>query len=86
MSGAWCEPMATPAHIREQALALSEKQRAELARDLILSLDGESDPDASVKWAAVIERRAREVLAGTAELEDGRTALVQVRARLKDRD
>ncbi len=77
--------MATPAHIREQVLALSEQERAELARDLILSLDGEADPDATKKWAEVIERRAREVLDGTAELVDGKTAIDRARARLKDR-
>jgi len=77
--------MARPAHIREQALALSEQERAELARDLILSLDGEPDPDATEKWAEVIERRARAVLDGTAELVDGKAALDRVRARLNDR-
>ncbi len=77
--------MATPAHIREQALKLSEQERAELARDLILSLDGEPDPDATRKWAEIVERRAREVLDGTAELVDGKTAIDRVRARIKDR-
>jgi hypothetical protein len=77
--------MATPALIREQALALSEKERAELARDLIRSLDGEPKPDATQKWAEVVERRARQVLDGTAELVDGKTALDRARARLQDR-
>jgi hypothetical protein len=77
--------VATPAHIREQALALSEKERAELARDLIRSLDAEPDPDATQKWAEVVERRARQVLDGTAELVDGQTALDRARARLQDR-
>ena len=77
--------MGTPAVIREQALALSEKERAELARDLIRSLDPEPDPIAAQKWAEVVERRAREVLDGTAELVDGKTALDRARARLQDR-
>lgn len=76
--------MATPAHIREQALALSEQERAELARDLIRSLDGDPDLDASEKWVEVLTRRAREVRDGTAELVDGETALKRVRARLKE--
>lgn len=77
--------MATPAHIREQVLALSEQERAELARDLIRSLDGDPDPEATRKWAEVVERRARDVLDGTAELVDGKTAIDRVRARLSDR-
>jgi len=77
--------MATPALIREQALALSEEVRAELARDLIRSLDAERDPNATQEWAEVVERRAREVLDGTAELVDGKTALDRTRARLQDR-
>lgn len=78
--------MATPAHIREQALALSEHERAELARELIHSLDGTPDPDASRKWAEIVERRAREVLDGTAELADGKAAIERVRARIKERN
>lgn len=77
--------MATPAHIRERALALSEQERAELARDLIRSLDGSPNPDASEKWVEVLTRRAREVRDGTAELIDGESALERVRARLKER-
>jgi putative addiction module component (TIGR02574 family) len=77
--------VATPDHIREQALALSEKERAELARDLLWSLDGEPDPDAARKWAAEIERRVREIRDGSVALVDGDKALERVRARLKNR-
>ena len=76
--------MATPAHIREQALGLSEQERAELARDLIRSLDGEPDPNAHEKWVDELTRRARAVRDGTAELVDGETALERVRGRLKE--
>jgi len=77
--------MATLPHLREQVLSLPENERAELARDLIRSLDAEADPDAARKWADEIERRARAVLDGTAELVDGNEALARVRAGLLDR-
>ncbi len=77
--------MANPAHIRQQALELPERERAELARELLHSLDDAADDDGSVQWAEVIERRGREVLEGTAELVDGNEAVARVRARLLDR-
>lgn len=77
--------MSTLPQLREQVLGLSERERAELALDLIRSLDGEPDSDAARKWAAEIERRAREVLDGTAKLVDGDQALARARARLLDR-
>lgn len=40
---------------------------------------------AAIRWAEIVERRAREVLERNAELVDGKTALDRVRARLKDR-
>ncbi|WP_086001870.1 addiction module protein [Plesiocystis pacifica] len=45
------------------ALQLSTSERAELAAQLLASLDGEPDADADAAWAAEIERRARRVLA-----------------------
>jgi putative addiction module component (TIGR02574 family) len=44
----------------DQALALSLKERADLAMRIIASLDGPADPDAQAAWAKEIERRARE--------------------------
>lgn len=68
--------------LREEILRLPENERAELARDLIRSLDGEADPAAAKKWADEIERRARAVLDSTAEVIDGPEALARVRTRL----
>jgi putative addiction module component (TIGR02574 family) len=42
-----------------QALRLSLDERAQLAADLIASIDGEPDEDAEAAWAAEIERRPR---------------------------
>jgi len=45
------------------AMELPLPERAELAADLIASLDGEADPEVEAAWNAEIERRAREALA-----------------------
>ena len=51
------------------ALRLSPEVRAELAAELLASLDGPADPDADAAWAAEIERRVDAIEAGTAALE-----------------
>jgi hypothetical protein len=51
------------------ALALPERQRAELASELLESLDG-ADVGAEQAWATEIEKRARAVVDGSAELLD----------------
>ena len=51
------------------ALRLDPKSRAELAAELLASLDGPADPDAEAAWAAEIERRVAAIEAGTARLE-----------------
>jgi putative addiction module component (TIGR02574 family) len=53
-----------------EALRLDADARAEIAAELLASLDGPDDPDAEVAWAAEIERRVAEIEAGTAKLED----------------
>jgi putative addiction module component (TIGR02574 family) len=53
-----------------EALRLDPEARAEIAAELLASLDGPDDPDAEVAWAAEIERRVVEIEAGTAKLED----------------
>lgn len=42
------------------AMELTLPERAELAADLLASLDGEPDEDVETAWAAEVERRARE--------------------------
>jgi hypothetical protein len=51
------------------ALQLDVKTRADLAAELLASLDGPSDPDAEQAWAAEIERRTQALDAGTESLE-----------------
>ena len=44
----------------QDAMELPLPERAELAADLLASLDGEPDADVEAAWAAEVERRARE--------------------------
>lgn len=59
----------TAATVLADALRLDEKARAEIAAELLASLDGPADPDAEAAWAAEIERRFAGIEAGTAKLE-----------------
>ena len=56
--------------LRAEVLDLSEVERAELANDLVASLDGPSDPDVAEAWEAEILRRLDQIDAGTAKLID----------------
>jgi putative addiction module component (TIGR02574 family) len=52
-----------------EALRLDADTRAELAAELLASLDGPADPDAESAWQAEIARRVAAIEAGTVELE-----------------
>ena len=56
--------------VRTQALNLSEPERAELAHNLVASLDGPSEPDAEKAWDTEILRGLAEIESGTASLID----------------
>jgi putative addiction module component (TIGR02574 family) len=47
----------------QDAMELPLPERAELAADLLASLDGEPAGDVEAAWAAEIERRARAAIA-----------------------
>lgn len=64
-----------------EALSLPAGDRARLAKELLASLDQTRDADAAEAWLDEIERRARDVEAGTASLE----SWAAVRARLAAR-
>jgi putative addiction module component (TIGR02574 family) len=46
----------------EDALDLPLEERADLAYELMASLDGPADPDAQAAWTREIERRARRAM------------------------
>ncbi len=51
--------------VLDEALQLDLSERAELAAELLASLDGEPDADVEAAWAAEIERRAARARSGT---------------------
>jgi putative addiction module component (TIGR02574 family) len=67
--------------IRAEALSLSDHERAELAHDLIASLDAPADADTIDAWDAEIARRVAEIDAGSASLIDR----VELRRRMQQR-
>lgn len=74
--------------VREEALRLSDSDRAELAHDLVSSLDAPEDADAADSaeaWDREICRRLAELDAGTAKLIDREEFRRRMRARLNAR-
>ena len=66
------------------ALALSAKERAKLAREILQSLQ-DPDVDAEAAWVEEIDRRAQQVEDGTAQLVDWDVAREQIARGLKAR-
>lgn len=66
--------------VLDQALRLELSERAELAAELLASLDGKRDEDVEAAWAAEIEHRAARARSG----EDTGKAWALVRDRAKD--
>jgi putative addiction module component (TIGR02574 family) len=67
------------------ALALSVKERAKLARELLESLHDADEGDVEAAWVDELDRRASEVEAGTAKLVDWEVAREEIAQRLKAR-
>ena len=68
--------------VRNEALELTEAERAELAHDLVASLDGPADANAAQEWDAEVSRRLEEIDAGTATLIDRKEFSRRMRRRL----
>lgn len=71
----------TAKEILDHALNLSPQERAQLARDIISSLDGGPDRDAEKAWAQEIKRRVEEVRDGTVTLVDWDVVRQRLRTR-----
>jgi putative addiction module component (TIGR02574 family) len=69
------------AKLLTNALALPIRERAELAHELLVSLEDGADADAAEAWVAELEQRSREVRSGAVATEDW----ASVKARLTDR-
>jgi putative addiction module component (TIGR02574 family) len=72
-------------HLRQEALALPVDERAALAKDLLLSLDGDPEPGAEQAWIEELDRRAQAVANGTATLVTWDEAEKRIADRLKAR-
>jgi putative addiction module component (TIGR02574 family) len=68
---------------RSEALQLSERERAELAHDLMKSLDAPAEADAADAWDKEILRRLAEIEAGTEKLVDRAELRRQMEERLR---
>ena len=70
-------------HLKAQILTLTESERAELAHDLIASLDAPNDVGACSEWKQEIDKRVAQIDAGTAKLVDRDTFRKRMELRLK---
>jgi hypothetical protein len=66
-----------------EALDLTDEERAQVALELVASLDGPRDADAEEAWAAEIERRARQALANPEGGEDWSAARAEIESKLR---
>jgi len=66
--------------VLDEALRLELRERAELAAELLASLDGEPDEEVEAAWAAEIERRAARARSG----EDTGRSWTKARDAAKD--
>ena len=68
--------------LRSEVLRLPESERAELAHELVKSLDAPIDADAADAWDREILRRLAQIDAGTARLVDRDELRRRMRARV----
>jgi putative addiction module component (TIGR02574 family) len=71
--------------LRSKVLMLPEAERAELAHELVKSLDAPADADVADAWDREILRRLAEIDAGTAHLIDRDEFRRRMQARLDNR-
>jgi len=69
--------------LKSIALGLPPEERAELASDLLLSLDNLSGQEIEQLWLEEASRRDGEIDAGTAKLIPGDQVFAEARARLQ---
>lgn len=69
----------------KQALELPEVDRANLALELIASVESFDDPAAEAKWLREVEERARRVRAEGSKGDDWRTVRSRIEKKLQAR-
>lgn len=78
--------MSIQAELIDRVMDLSAKERAELARQLILSLEpavGDDAAEVDAAWEPEIERRLAQVDRGDVQLLDWRESIGRIRDALK---
>ena len=68
-----------------EVLKLPTEKRAELAAELLRSLDGEPDQEVEAAWAAEIENRLRDAKAGKSRFEDWEVIRNRALERLRNK-
>lgn len=68
--------------LRHKVLELPQADRAELAHELLVSLDGQPDNGVEQAWAAEIDRRLAELDSGAVEPIDADDVSRRIRDRL----
>jgi putative addiction module component (TIGR02574 family) len=68
--------------VQDQALELTEQERADLTHDLFVSLDGPADANAAEAWNVEIVRRVVEIDAATGTFLDADEITRKIRSRL----
>jgi putative addiction module component (TIGR02574 family) len=79
--------MSSVTSVRTAAMQLDRQERADLARQLIASLDDEvdaADDDVDAAWLAEVERRVLIAEGGTAKFEPWEVVEERIAARLRD--
>ncbi len=70
-------------HLKAQILTLPESERAELAHDLIASLDAPNDNGVHGEWEHEINKRIAQIDAGNAKLVNRDSFRKRMELRLK---
>jgi putative addiction module component (TIGR02574 family) len=79
--------MSSVSTVRSAAMQLAREERADLARQLIASLDddpGTADGDVEAAWPTEVERRVEAAERGAAEFEPWEAVAEQIAARLRE--
>ena len=70
-------------HALDLALGLPARERAELAQDVLASLDGEADSDSVQAWESEIAERMEKLESGHSKLVDAKDAIRRIDDRLR---
>jgi putative addiction module component (TIGR02574 family) len=68
--------------LRNEALGLTATERAELAHDLVVSLDGPGESGVAEAWDIAVLRRLEQIESGSATLVDREEFKRRIRERL----